>query len=110
MTAPSPIFKESRSMRIRRFKSRIGSLLLALAFVGSGLLMAFHSHDAEAKGAEHCATCHLGHQAKIGSLESAQPSVASPQFTHESLLPLNSPKLIAPAFLLGKVSQAPPRA
>jgi hypothetical protein len=97
-------------MRFHRFKTRIGSFLLALALVGAGLLVAFHHHEAEAKGAEHCATCHLGQQAKIGNLESGSVAVSTPDFFHESLLSAISPKLIASHFLLGKFSQAPPRA
>lgn len=97
-------------MSLNRFKTRIGTLLLVLALVGAGLLVAFHHHDAEAKGAEHCATCHLGHQAKIGNFEAPPAAVFTPDFSSESLLPTISPKLIASAFLLGKFSQAPPQA
>ena len=96
-------------MLLNRFKTRIGSFLLVRALVGAGLLVAFHHHEAEAKGAEHCATCHLGQQAKIGNLDTPPAAVFQPDFSPESLLLTISPKLIASHFLIGKFSQAPPR-
>ncbi|HKY61813.1 MAG TPA: hypothetical protein VJR29_00180 [bacterium] len=97
-------------MLFNRCKKRIGSFFLVLALVGSGLLAAFHHHEAAAKDPEHCATCHLGQQAKLGNLEAAPGLVSTPDFFQELPFPAAAPKLIASFFLLGKFSQAPPRA
>jgi hypothetical protein len=97
-------------MHLTRFKTRITSFLMALALLGAGLVVAFHHHEAEAKakGPEHCATCHLGQQAKIGTLDAGVVEIPTLDFFRETLLPAVTPKLIAAAFLLGKLSQAPP--
>lgn len=97
-------------MRSVRFKTRITSFLMALVVFGAGLMVAFHHHEAEAKGSEHCATCHLGQQAKVGSLDAGPSEIPAPDFFRETLLPALEPKLIASHLLMGKLSQAPPAA
>lgn len=95
-------------MRFTRCKIRITSFLMALALFGAGLMVAFHHHEAEARGPEHCATCHIGQQAKIGVFDGAAVAPPLPDFFQETLIPAVAPRLVASAFLLGKLSQAPP--
>ncbi len=93
-----------------RAKNRFFSSLIALAIFASGLVMAFHHHAGEAKAADHCAVCVVGHQARAGEAPSHADLGLGFDGVIASTLDPESPLFAFSAILLGKFSQAPPSA
>ena len=91
-----------------RLQHRFLSSLIALAIFASGMVMAFHHHAVEAKGADHCSVCVVGHQARACDAPTYPGLALVGGFFAISLADFESPFLPVSVVLLGKRSQAPP--
>ncbi len=108
LTGLETIFMEMPIMRNPRFRNRLLNSLLVLAIFASSLVMAFHHHTVEAKAADHCSVCLVGHQVRTGGNTAVFRMDFGLRLLTEAAPEFQAPVLSLSRHSLGKLSQAPP--